>query len=82
MRVMRAMRAISVSVVYVPTYQHTNMPKACQFFHLGSQGTKAVPIFQLGVPTYQETCQFFNYLSKELENSADVWRRFRWGTRD
>ena len=76
-----AMRAIHASVVYLPTCQkranfsflHANVPINV----LMCQWGKSMPIFQLGVPTcqkachffnfaYQTVCQFLNYFSKEL----------------
>ena len=49
----RAMRSIRASVVYVPTCQ-----KHANFSFLRA---KSMPIFQLGVPTRQKACQFFNF---------------------
>ena len=58
------MRAMRASVVYVPTGQRANVPKACQILSEG------VPIFQfhlpLGIPIFQlllkRISQFFNFL--------------------
>ena len=51
------------------TCQHANkranVPKECQFSNLACQHSKGVPILQLGVPTYQKACQFFNFFGQK-----------------
>ena len=46
---LRATRAIRASVVYVPTCQHANVPKACQLFNLACQ-----------LANVPKACHFFN----------------------
>ena len=74
----RAMCITRASVVYVLSFPRANVPKACQLLiflcqrvnmsinGLTYQSTKDVSIFELGLPTCQRACQFFNYFSKGL----------------
>ena len=73
----RAMCITRASVVYVLSFPRATCPKRahlpfflCQRVNVPInaptyQSTKGVPIFELGVPTCQRACQFFNY-SKDL----------------
>ena len=46
------------SVVYVPTRQRANLPKACQLLTFNKRA-KAVPIIQFGVPKGAPIFQLF-----------------------
>ena len=59
---------LCVSVVYGPMYLRGNVSKACQLVLRGNKRanvTYGVPVFQIGVPTYQVAWQFFKHSSYE-----------------
>ena len=79
------MRIMSASVIWVPTCQHDNVPKTCQFFNLACANVpKGVPIFQLRLPKgvtifylfFKGIFKFLNFsvmLNICIANFKNIW---------
>ena len=68
---------------FIFTCQHANVPKTCHFsnchanvltFHFYVLMCQRHAIFQIGMPTCQKACQFFNYFSEE--KMFQLWLTF------